>query len=255
MKRSSQADLRALLQSLGLPQGGVYIVHSSLLRFGLIDGGLPAVLDTLWQVLGPGSSLLMPTFTFSYGQSRHWDLQRSKAETGALSEHFRTQAGTLRTLHPMHSLAVAGPHAQAFADCRALSSFGPGSPFALLYDLDAWNIGLGTDFVGGATFLHHAEQMAAVPYRFHKPFPGRVCGADGQPLPQTFTMFAREIGADHAYSNRWDHVWHDMCAQGLVRQPQPTAFAMRIRPAHDWLLARLQANPYHCAERVTTTTP
>lgn len=255
MNRTSLADLADRLDRMQLPRNHVFMVHSSLLRFGLIEGGLPGVMACLRQALGPEATLLMPAFTFAYGRSRQWDYHASKAETGALSEYFRTLPGTGRTLHPFHSLSVAGPRAAEFLACHQRSSFGPGSPFALLHDLGAINIGLGTELEGGATFLHHAEELARVPYRVDKDFPGEVRGADGQPVPQTFSMFVRDIGAEHTWTNRWDHVWQDLLDNGLVRLETlhgAKLFALDIPATHRWFSQRLSADPYYCAVSLPT---
>jgi len=258
MRRTSKAELAEVLCRLQLPRNHVYVVHSSLLRFGLFEQGLPGVMDTLWQVLGADATLLMPTFTFSFGRSRQWDYRASRAETGALCEHFRRLPGTLRTLHPFHSLAVAGPQAAAFAACDGLSSFGAGSPFALLHDLDAINIGLATDFEGGATFLHHAEEVARVPYRSHRGFPGQVLDARGQPLPQTFRMYVRQADEQGHWENRWAPVWDDLVRADLVRRDRlhgAQVFAIDVRPVLDWLVARLKTDPLYCARKLLVQAP
>jgi aminoglycoside 3-N-acetyltransferase len=252
MRRTSKAELIAVLERLQLPRDHVYVVHSSLLKFGLFEHGLPGVMACLWQVLGADATLLMPSFTFSYGRTRQWDWQRSRAETGALCEHFRRLPGTLRTLHPFHSLAVAGPRAAAFAACDGLSSFGAGSPFALLHELSAINIGLGTDFEGGATFLHHGEEVAQVPYRYYQDFPGRVLDAQGLAVAQTFRMYVRRADASCRWENRWAPVWDDLVQADLVRRERlhgAQVFAMAVRPVHDWFVARLKADPLYCAHQ------
>ena len=43
-----------------------------------------------------------------------------------------------------------------------------------LLDLDAYNLSLGTELVGGGTYLHHTEEVCQVPYRHYKLFPGDV---------------------------------------------------------------------------------
>lgn len=258
MKRTALADLATALGRLQLPRDGVAIVHSSMLRFGLVEDGLPGTLAVLRQVLGAHCTLLMPAFTLSFGRSRQWDWHTSKAETGALCEHFRRLPGTLRTLHPFHSVAVAGPLADRFAACGSRSSFGPGSPFELLVDLGAVNLALGTDFEGGATFLHHAEQTALVPYRHPKAFPGSVRGADGHVVDGDFEMYVREIGPSRQAVNRWAPVWDDLDTAGLVRhttlQGAPL-FAMDIAPVHAWLHQRLVAQPFYCAEYLPNQQP
>ena len=253
MRRTSRAELAATLERLQLPRNHVYVVHSSLLKFGLFEDGLPGVTATLWHVLGADSTLLMPTFTFSFGRTRQWDCRASSAETGALCEYFRRLPDTRRTLHPFHSLAVAGPQAAAFAACEGLSSFGAGTPFALLRDMAAFNIGLGTDFEGGATFLHHGEEVAGVPYRSHLEFPGQVLDAQGRLLPQTFRMYVRHADANCRWENRWAPVWDDLRREGLVRLERlhgAQVFALEVRPVHDWFVARLKTDPLYCARKL-----
>jgi aminoglycoside N3'-acetyltransferase len=257
VRRTSKAELAAALDRLQLPRNHVYVVHSSLLKFGLFEDGLAGVMATLWHVLGADATLLMPTFTFSFGRTRHWDCRSSRAETGALCEHFRRLPNTRRTLHPFHSLAVAGPQAAAFAACDGLSSFGAGTPFALLCDMAAFNIGLGTDFEGGATFLHHGEEVARVPYRSHREFPGQVLDAQGRRLPQTFRMYVRDADDNGRWENRWAPVWDDLLRQGLVRLDSlhgAQVFALEVRPVHDWFVARLKADPLYCARKLPVQT-
>lgn len=252
MKKTSRVQLQAALDAMQLPQNHVYVVHSSLLKFGLLEGGAAGALACLEQALGPQATILMPAFTFGYGRSRVWDARDTRAETGALSEYFRKQPGVLRTIHPFHSLCVRGPLAGRFAACDSLSSFGPGSPFALLLELGALNLALGTEFEGGATFLHHTEEVAQVPYRFYKEFPGSVTDAAGQARPGPYKMFVREIGDGYAWDNAWDHVWDDFVTDGLVQLHKlegAQLFAFRIQAAHNRFLQRLQADPLYCARK------
>ena len=250
MKRTSLDALAGAIDRLQLQRNHVTIVHSSMLTFGMIEGGLAGVMRVLGAALGERATILMPAFTFSFGQSRQWNCLSSPSETGALTEYFRKRPGVLRTIHPFHSLSVCGPRAEAFASCDNLSSFGPGSPFARLVDMEAVNLALGTEFVGGATFLHHTEEVAAVPYRFYKDFPGQVLDQYAQTRSSTYRMFVREIADEYEYDNCWGHVWDDLVDGGLVRQENlggANLFALDIKPAHECLLSSLQANPYYCA--------
>lgn len=252
MIRTSQTDLMIALRTLALPAGHVYVVHSSLLKLGLIEGGLKGVMQCLWDVLGHDATILMPTFTFAFGRTRVWDYHQTRSETGALTEYFRKLPGALRTIHPFHSLAAIGPRAHQFAQCAGLSSFGPGSPFALLYDMEAIDIAIGLDLVGGATFLHHTEEEAQVPYRFYKEFPGDVSDQHGKKLPNTYKLYVREINDTYEYDNIWGHVRDDLAADGLLIQGKLNGapmVAFRIKPTHDRFLARMQADPYYCAAK------
>lgn len=252
MIKTSLTQLTDALRSLKLPANHVYIIHSSMLKFGIIEGGLPGVMNCLKEVLGPEATILMPTFTFSFGRSRVWDYHTSKSEVGALTEYFRKLPNSMRTIHPFHSLAVAGRIASEFSICTNKSSFGERSPFDLLYEMDAINISLGTEFEGGATFLHHTEEMAQVPYRYYKEFPGEVKDRNGDLLSGAFKMFVRENTETYDYDNKWDHVWDHFISQDLVVHKNlngANLFAFRIKPTHDNFLKMLKADPFYCAKK------
>jgi aminoglycoside 3-N-acetyltransferase len=254
--KTSLAQLSFGLKAMQFPKNHVYIVHSSMLKFGVVEGGLKGILNCLKEALGQSATILMPAFTFSFGDTRVWDYHASKAETGALTEYFRKLPSSRRTIHPFHSLTVSGPLTEAFIGCTNLSSFGLGSPFELLYDMEAINISLGTDFQGGGTFLHHTEELARVPYRFHKDFPGDVVGEDGRKLPRIYKMYVRKISETREYHNRWDHVLDDFLNEGLaahIKVNGAKLYAFHIKPTHDRFLQQLTKDPFYCASRKTYT--
>jgi aminoglycoside 3-N-acetyltransferase len=253
MRKTSLRLLSEALEQLELPKNHLYVIHNSLFVFGIIEGGVKGVLECISNVLGADSTILMPTYTFSYCDTRMWDSQKSKCETGALSEYFRTRSSTIRTLHPIHSHAVCGPLSEKFENCRNKSSFGEGSPNDILYKLEGINIGLGTNFIGGATFLHHTEEVAKVPYRLYKEFPGKVLGKDGQEVGEAFKMYVRDIQEDFEYDNIWGHVWDDFVGFGLVNQLKLSGaniFSLNIGPTHDFFNEQIQADPYYCAKKI-----
>ncbi len=253
MIKTSKQNFIAALGQFDLPKNHTYMVHSSMLRFGLFEGGLAGVVECLHEVLGPQATIAMPAFSFSYGDSRLWDYHKTKAETGALTEYFRRQPSSIRTIHPFHSISVTGPKAGEFAQCRGLSSFGVGSPFALLYDMEAINLSIGIGLVGGATFLHHAEETAMVPYRFHKDFPGEIIDENGKMLTDTYKMFVRKVEDTFEYKNEWDHILGDFVQDGLVEQGSlngASLLAFRIKPSHDRFIERLKKDPFYCAKKV-----
>ena len=221
MVKTTQKQFVTALQELNLPINSIYMIHCSMISLGIFEGGFIGFMKCLREVLGPKVTIAMPTFTLSYGNLRKWNYHTSKSETGALSKHFRKLPNSIRTFHPFHSIAVNGPLAEKFLECKNLSSFGISSPFALLYELDAINLAIGIDLVGGATFLHHAEEIGNVPYRFHKEFPGEVLDINGNIVNKNFQMFAREISENYQYVN------------SMVRiQDRPPEVAERVVPGH-----------------------
>ena len=47
---------------------------------------------------------------------------------------------------------------------------------------------LGAEFIGGATFYHHTEEVCEVPYRKYKNFPGKVYDHNDKLVNKTFKM-------------------------------------------------------------------
>ncbi|MDO8605357.1 MAG: AAC(3) family N-acetyltransferase [Phaeospirillum sp.] len=217
MRRTALADIRDALESLEIPRDRVVFIHSGMIKFGLLEGGSAGLLDVLRDVLGPDATLVMPAFTLSFGRSRVWHAADSKSEMGVFTEFFRTQPGVKRNIHPFHSVCAQGPLADAVVAGLCPSSFGPGSAYDRLYDLDALNLSIGTEFVGGATYLHMGEERARVPYRFMKEFPGEVRDATGGLIDMTFTMYARTMTDEYEYDTDWSLWWDELTEHGCFR--------------------------------------
>ena len=214
MHSTSLKDLSQKIIGLGIPPSSTVMIHSSLLKFGIIENGIEEILKCIMDSLAGDATILMPAFTFGFSDTRYWSAKNTKSEMGALTEYFRKQDGTIRTIHPFHSVVAYGAHAKDFATCNSLSSFGSGSPFEKLLELDAYNLSLGTEFIGGATFVHHTEEVCQVPYRYYKEFPGEVYDMDKTKVNKVFMMYVREITKTYQYENNWDKVFNDLCKEG-----------------------------------------
>ena len=214
MHSTSLKDLSQTIINLKIPPSSTVMIHSSLLKFGIIENGIEGLLKCIVESLAGDTTILMPAFTFGFSASRYWSAKNTKSEMGALTEYFRKQEGTIRTLHPFHSVVAYGAHAKDFSACNSLSSFGRGSPFEKLLELDAYNLSLGTEFVGGATFVHHTEEVCQVPYRYYKKFPGEVYDINEKKVNKAFKMYVREITETFEYENNWDKVFKDLCKEG-----------------------------------------
>jgi aminoglycoside 3-N-acetyltransferase len=174
------------LRALGLSEGGVVIVHSSLSSLGWVCGGPQAVIEALFAVLGPAGTLAMPAFSAGDSEPSYWcnppvpeswwdsiresmpafrpDRTPTRA-LGAVAESFRSWGGARRSDHPQHSFAARGPAAERITANHALDfALGEGSPLARLYELDASVLLLGVDHASNSS-LHLAEYRAQWPGR------------------------------------------------------------------------------------------
>ena len=102
--------LRADLHKIGIREGDVLVVHSSMKSMGYVDGGPECVIKAMLDTIGERGTLIFPTFTY---RTSYVDSFFSNKETpscvGLLSEVFRHTEGVTRTNHPTHSVAIKGP--------------------------------------------------------------------------------------------------------------------------------------------------
>ena len=248
MRRTQLSEIRDTLLALDIPRGRTVIVHSSLVKFGLLEGGAPGVMDVLLDVLGPDATIVMPEFTLSFGASREFCMKTSKSEMGALTEYMRKLPEARRSLHPLQSVSAIGPLRDDVVSGFCLSSFGPDSPFDRLYELDALNLSIGTEFVGGASFLHMGEERLRVPHRFMKAFPGTVLDEDGKTVDETFEMFVRSMTDEYHYLTNWNEWWDELYALDCFKIERLAGgmFCLtEIRRTLDLFSERLEADPFH----------
>ena len=253
MLRTSLKDVQGALQELSIPQNRIIMLHSSLFKFGLLEGGSKGVYECIRNELGPDVTIVMPAFTFSYGATRVWHAQKTVGEVGALPEYFRSQIATTRSIHPFHSVTAIGPLSQEVTTGLCPSSFGPGSVFQKLRDMDALNLSVGTEFIGGATFLHVCEEELDVPYRYLKAFPGEIKDMDGNVVDMTFQLHCRKLFDTYAYDNKWDGCWDDLNALNLFKVTHLNGAMFTLSDIKKTLTAFkgfLKADPYYCARTV-----
>ncbi|MBA4386832.1 MAG: hypothetical protein C0404_02555 [Verrucomicrobia bacterium] len=112
------AVLKAKLRRIGVRRNSVLMVHSSLSRFGYMQGGPPMVIDAILKTIGPGGTLVMPTHSNCVLGTPPYNPATSPSNTGALTEYFRKMPGVVRSPHPTHSVAALGPAAAELVEAH-----------------------------------------------------------------------------------------------------------------------------------------
>ena len=187
-KTLSRAEIRSDLSMLGLPVGSTYLIHSSLRRVGPLADGPATLAEAVQDVLGPRSTIVVPTFTARNSTTtrrfRHltagmtpeqiaaeeakiegFDRSTTPAQdVGAFAEFIRRRPAAVRSDHPQTSFTALGPSATELTRDHALDChLGERSPLAKLYAADAIVLLLGEGFDDVCTCFHLAEHRLPTP--------------------------------------------------------------------------------------------
>lgn len=192
-------DIVDALRACGVAAGDTLMLHSDAsvtAQFGKLPPAqrLDLLIDAVLAALGPTGTLIMPTFTYSFTRGEYFDPAASPSTVGAITEHFRTRPGVLRSADPLFSVASLGRLAPAFAAAASDDCFGAGSAFDLLFRNDGKIACLGCGF-DRITFVHYVEQCSEVDYRYPKRFDGEI-RHHGQSEPVSVNYLVRDLSRE-----------------------------------------------------------
>lgn len=225
-------------QDSGIDPGDIVLLHSDLTRlllrlrreFGSISPLL--VLQSFIKALGPKGTLLLPSFSFAFSQSAHFDVRHTPSEQGVLTEHARRHPAALRTHHPLASFVVMGAEARRFYNLRHFSGWGKDSPLALLHKMKGKIAILDVSENRSMTFYHYVEEYHQIHYRFHKIFSGSFVDETGHMSACKASLFVRrlELGIITNTQGMGDYLWQ----QGLYKGCRPgTHCGLRVIRTND----------------------
>jgi aminoglycoside 3-N-acetyltransferase len=191
----SQAQVRAALEALGVRAGDMLLLHTSLGRLGVSDQGQDAdaacrtVHAALRDAVGPRGTLLTPSYTYSAGKGELFDPRDTPSTVGPFSEFLRARPDALRSREPMLAVSGEGPAAAELFHALPPTCYGKGCVYDRLCDAGATVMTIGLD-LHWATFRHHIEEIAGVPFRRVKHFEARLREPDGREVTETWGYFA-----------------------------------------------------------------
>ena len=179
------------LRSLGVQPGGVLLVHSSLKSMGRVPGGPESVIQGLLGALGETGTLLMPALSYLTVTTQNpvFDVRSTPSCVGAIPEYFRKRPGTLRSIHPTHSVCGVGPAAEdLLADhLQDSTPCGPNSPFHRLPAFKGQILMLGCGLRPN-TSMHAIEERVVPPYLFNPAIVYSLTGGNGRTIQKKYTI-------------------------------------------------------------------
>ncbi|HWQ93341.1 MAG TPA: AAC(3) family N-acetyltransferase [Clostridia bacterium] len=150
MNAMTSAAIAAGLRQLGLAEGDIVLLHSSLASVGLVEGGAAAVVQAFLDVLGGKGTLLAPTF---------------EPGLGLIAEAIAKHPQAVQSIHPLACVAAIGAQAQEL--CRdhwkAETAHAEGTPYLRVAERGGYVCLLGVDQDRNTT-LHTAEALLKLPY-------------------------------------------------------------------------------------------
>ena len=232
-------------RSLGVQEGDTLLVHSSYKSLGEVEGGPSTVIRALETALGPGGTLIMPTFNFDFNKGEPWDVRTTPSKMGILTEFVRKDPRARRVFHPFYSFAVLGEHAEMLGNLRYKSAYERNSVFGKLRDLDGKIMVIGLSYNDSMTFFHHIEQMEGVDYRFLKQFTGEVTDEHGNTYTDTFEMLVRDI--DQGVKTMVDPMGALMEQAGIIQSArigEADVKLMKANEVYEFTAREMKRDPY-----------
>ncbi len=160
-------DIITDLKNMGLKQGDILLVHSSLKKIGFVKGGPKTVIDAMIKLLGPEGTLVIPTFPLHKTMYELctmdkyiFDYKTTPTGLGAIPAEFLKYEGIYRSIHPTHSISAIGRYAKQITETHHLGNktYGENSPWAKVIELGGKILGIGID-LAWTTQYHHVEDI------------------------------------------------------------------------------------------------
>ena len=132
------------------------------------------LLNMIREYLQP-SEIYIPTFSYGFTKTKHYDVSSTPSEVGRFSEEIRQSFNNkkYRTLDPVFS--VIETEKGLFKDNEFnIDAFGPSSVWKYLNDHFHYIININLNIQIVSTQLHYLEYQNKVKYRFTKYFEGTV---------------------------------------------------------------------------------
>jgi aminoglycoside N3'-acetyltransferase len=203
--------LRSLLDVLGVVRGETIYLAIDMARLPLPhwkvalnrnairdreDRWCLFLFEHIMEALGPHGTLLVGTFSYSCGNPEiPFVVEETRSEIGPFTNWVRQQSQSIRSLHPIFSVAGIGPNASDILTNTGGAAFGPCSPFGRLSLHGARFVNLGIPFRQSLTYVHHLEQCYGCNHRYHKTF-SAVVVHNGRKVKREFLGFMRWRGVD-----------------------------------------------------------
>lgn len=157
------------------------------------------------------STVLIPTYSYSYTKKETYDMLNSQSDVGYVTEELRKRHPNTRTIDPLFSYIVIGNGiSEENFSPRDYESFGDNSLISELYENNAMICSIASSWTRTFTELHLIERMLEVKYRQNKTFHGKTIDSSGNVHETNVTFFCK----NYDYNLRSGH---SQLAEDLIK--------------------------------------
>ncbi|HOJ11263.1 MAG TPA: AAC(3) family N-acetyltransferase [Clostridiales bacterium] len=253
-KAECQKNISVSLNELGVKEGAIILVHSSLKSLGYVPGGPETVISGILDALGDKGTLLIPALSYKYVNADPdnpvFDVLNTPSNVGAFPEYFRERQGTIRSIHPTHSVCGTGFCADEILKDHILDTTpcGPNSPFRKLPEYGGKILFLGCGLRPN-TSMHGVEELAEAPYLFKDTRVYRIIHPDEH---VTFMTSKLHYFNDHKLEQRYDRVESMLDGDEIKSGKILDANAYLIDASALWkkALEIMRKDPYYFVEEI-----
>lgn len=150
------------------------------------------LLRAIRQAVGSRATILVSAFNFDFPRTKSFDVVNDRIQTGAFGSLLLRSHARNRTPQPFYSFLVFGAGENELLDHPSPNCTGAQSIFEWVVAHRVDLVTIGHHYVKSLTSVHHAEEIAAVPYRYRKTFSGDVI-RQGRTQAANVTFFARKL--------------------------------------------------------------
>lgn len=237
------------LVNLGVKESDNLLVHTSFRSFGRVDGGPETVVSSLMESIGENGTLLMPALSYETVTENQpvFKVNETPSCVGALTEYFRQRKGTLRSLHPTHSISAYGKKAELFIKNHVLDStpVGPNSPLSKLRDENGKLLFIGCGLRPN-TSIHGIEEFVIPEYLYNGDVTFTIEDADGKLKQYTHTTHGFK-----GWEQRYDHIESILNDNELIKGKvlEADCYLLDVKALWTKTLKKLQENPLYFIDK------
>lgn len=181
-KKYTADDLIAKMCQMGMKNGSVVFIHSSMTEFFNYKGTGEELIDNIIKVIGTEGTLLMPAYpakkTSLYKIALEtdevvFDVNKTASGAGYLTEVFRKYPDVKRSINLQHSVCAYGKLAEYFTNEHHLSetAWDRFSPYYKLAQTEGLIFSLGLDpYLRNVTMIHCTEDTFRNTYTYFASF-------------------------------------------------------------------------------------